>query len=226
MRRCFCLALHLFSISSPPLLGLPRFLSSLPPQVLPLSTSAPLAVSQSRGSFRPAAPPALELRGWLPHCSGLLHLLAGTLRDYLDNCFSALFGSAFGAEAALSMRACCPSWVKAFHFSSTRTPQPVVILPVLAQHRRFVAARLQGCLAIPGITILALSSIAVLSQATPKCVSPRNCRGSALVSSGPPPTFSILAHCGGIVGVSFWGIVLVVVFFWKRRCLTTVLLPL
>ena len=63
----------------------------------------------------PAAPPALEPRGWLPHRGGLLHLLAGTLRDHLDNCFSALFGSAFGAEAA--MRACCPSWVKAFHFS-------------------------------------------------------------------------------------------------------------
>ena len=125
------------------------------------------------------------------------------------------------------MRACCPSWVKAFHFSSTRTPQPIVILPVLAQHRRFVAARLQGCLAIPGITILALSSIAALSQATPKCVSPRNCSGSALVSSGPPPTFSILAHCGGIVGVSFWGIVLVVVFFLEAalfdNCLTSAL---
>ena len=74
---------------------------------------------------RPAAPPALEPRGWLPHRGGLLHLLAGTLRDHLDNCLSALFGSAFGAEAALSMRACCPSWVKAFHFSSTRTPQPI-----------------------------------------------------------------------------------------------------
>ena len=175
----------------------------------------------------PTAPPALEPRGWLPHRGGLLHLLAGTVRDHPDNCFSALFGSAFGAEAALSMRACCPSWVKAFHFSSTRTPQPIVILLVSAQHRRFVAARLQGCLAIPGITILALSSIAVLSQATPKCVSPRKCRGSALVSSGPPPTFSILANCGGIVGVSFWGIVLVVGFFLEAalfdNCLTSAL---
>ena len=30
---------------------------------------------------------------------------------------SALFGSGFGAEAALSLRARCPSWVKASHFS-------------------------------------------------------------------------------------------------------------
>ena len=246
MRRCFCLALHLFPISPPPLHAFSHrclLKSCLCP------ASAPHAASQSRGfrrtqccvnvvpgagvvEVKPRAhvqPLGERGRGCVQRClshphgtagagaerlaGGLLHLLAGTVRDHLDNCFSALFGSAFGAEAALSMRACCPSWVKAFHFSSTRTPQPIVILLVSAQHRRFVAARLRGCLAIPGITILALSSIAVLSQATPKFVSPRKCRGSALVSSGPPPTFSVLANCGGIVGVSFWGIVLVVGFF-------------
>ena len=49
----------------------------------------------------PAAPPALEPRGWLPHRGGLLHLLAGTLRDHLDNCFSALFGSAWSRGSSL-----------------------------------------------------------------------------------------------------------------------------
>ena len=47
------------------------------------------------------------------------------------------------------------------------------------------------------------------------------------MSSGPPPTFSILAHCGGIVGVSFWGIVLAAVFFLEaalfHSCLTSAL---
>ena len=203
MRRCFCLALRLFSISSPPLLGPPRFLSSRcllksacqqTHAVLRQCSSSPAWLLELRlfashpghtcsrlgrkdeaaskdACHAPAAPPALEPRGWLPHRGGLLHLLAGTLRDHLDNCFSALFGSAFGAEAAPSMRACCPSWVKAFHFSSTRTPQPIVILPASAQRRRFVAARLRGCLAIPGIRILALQHCSSFTSHPRMCVS-------------------------------------------------------
>ena len=101
---------------------------------------------------------------------------------------------------------------------STRTLQPIVILPFSAQYR---------CSWLHGRNSWHCSSIAVLSQATPRCVSPRNCRGSVWASNGPPPTFSLLARCGGIVGVSFWGIVFVASFFWKAalfdNCLTSAL---
>ena len=71
---------------------------------------------------------------------------------------------------------------------STRTAQPVIIIPLSAQYRCFHLHSRE----------VALSSIAVLSQDTPKCL-----LVTARVAFGPPPTFSLLAHCGGIVGVSF-----------------------
>ena len=88
--------------------------------------------AESKDAFHaPKTPPALEPRGRLRHRGGLLNLLAGTLCNHLACGVSALFGSAFGAEAALSMRARCPT------SPSTRAP----ILPLSAQYRCF---RLHG----------------------------------------------------------------------------------
>ena len=196
-----------------PLLGLPRFLSSLPPsspafvqQVRPMlypSLEAVPGVQQTHALLRqcspspawllelelfasnpghtcsrlrrkdeaaskdachaPAAPPALEPRG------GLLHLVAGTLRDHIDNClrrFRALRLSLCGAEAALSMRACCPSWVKALHFSfnthSSAHRDSSFVSPVPL----FPAARPRGCLAIKGRISFGPASCARMVEAS------------------------------------------------------------